>query len=156
MAWFARRRVRRTTEGVEVRLDGDERRLVHELLGQLRDLLLAEPDERTRRLFPTAYPDDPEADAEYQRLMREDLVATRLTAIEQVEASLEGASLDDAGLNAMVTSINAVRLVIGTLLDVSEDLDRSDLPYDEAGLQLFACYEYLSVLLEELVEVALP
>ena len=82
-----------------------------------------------RRLFPVVHPDDPEQEAEYQRLMRDELVSSRLAAIDVVEAVLGGPAGKvharrgrDAGLRA---GRQRVRLVLGTLLDVSEDEDES-------------------------------
>ena len=46
------------------------------LLDQLRDSLMnGSTDEKLKRLFPTAYHQDPKHDEEYQRLMRDDLLA---------------------------------------------------------------------------------
>ena len=49
---------------------------------ELRDSLLTTTvDASLRRLFPTAYHNDAKKDAEYQRLMREELLASRLSSI---------------------------------------------------------------------------
>ena len=59
------RRIRRHRKGhVVVDLDVDERRVLGELADQLRQVLLAEEHPAVRRLFPTAYPDDPGANDE--------------------------------------------------------------------------------------------
>ncbi len=147
-----RRRIKRTgPDRFRFGLPDEERGLLADLLPQLRSLLGATEDElgteRTRRLFPTAYPDDPEHDAEYQRFMREELVASHLGAIERVEQSLASTELTELELLGWVQSINALRLVLGTMLDVSED-GGSDNP-DEPG---YALYHYLSALLDEAVE----
>ena len=93
-----------------------ERDVLRNLLPQLRDAG-AEPaegrDDRIRRVFPTAYPDEPELDAEYQRFMREELVASHTAAIDRVEASLDRTELTEAELLSWVQSINSVRLVLG-------------------------------------------
>lgn len=110
-----------------------ERRLIITLLEQLRDLLTSgQGAEITRRLHPPAYHlvDDSEAEAEYQRLMNEELVASRLGAIQVVIDALNQPSdwrcTDDTIIHLM-TSVNSVRLVLGTMLDVGED----DEEYDE-------------------------
>src|SRR5215467_14246643 len=85
---FGRARIRRTRRGTyRVDLPPPERDVLARLLPQLRQLVSGEGDDdgRSRRLFPTAYAQDAEADADYQRLMREELVASRLAAIETVE-----------------------------------------------------------------------
>lgn len=148
---FRRARVRRTGAGFRLNLPAEEQALLDDLLGQLRALLVAEPgtaDDRVRRVFPTAYPDEPELDAEYQRYMREELVASHLGAIDQVRGSLGTAELDEAGMHRWVQSINALRLVLGTMLDVSED--------EDPGLRddpTYLLYGYLSGLLDEMIQV---
>ena len=42
----------------------------------------------TARLFPVVHPDDAEREAEYQRLMRDELVTSRLAGIETVKDAL--------------------------------------------------------------------
>ena len=54
---------------------------------------------------------------------------------------------------AWLQSINSVRLVLGTLLDVSEELQIQDLPDDHPEIESYALYAYLSMLLDELVRV---
>jgi hypothetical protein len=156
---FGRARIRRTRRGMyRVDLPPPERDVLARLLPQLRQLVSGEGDDdgRSRRLFPTAYAQDAEADADYQRLMREELVASRLEAIDTVEESLQARELDESQLVAWMASVNSLRLVLGTMLDVSEDLDLSRLPPDSEDLESFALYAYLSALLEEIVEALTP
>lgn len=104
------------------------------------------------RLFPPAYPDDPERDAEYQRLMRDELIASRVAAIETVDGFLaDGRRLDETELTALMQSVNAVRLVLGTMLGVTEDDadERTDALADAPEWHL---YTYLSWLLEWTVQ----
>jgi hypothetical protein len=141
-----------------VDLPTPERDVLARLLPQLRQLVSGEGDDdgRSRRLFPTAYAQDAEADADYQRLMREELVASRLAAIDTVEESLQARELDESQLVAWMASVNSLRLVLGTMLDVSEELDLSRLPADTTDLESYALYAYLSALLEEIVEALTP
>ncbi len=126
--------------------------MLRSLLPQLRQLLSAPPDDpRVRRLYPTAFPDDPEKEEEYRRFMHEELQASRLTSIETVEASLDATELDEGQAMAWISSVNSVRLVLGTLLDVSEELDVGDLADDDPDIESYALYAYLSLLLEELL-----
>ena len=68
MAPRLRRRISRTRHGTyALRLPGPERDLLASLVDQLRELLeVTTDDPSVRRLFPTAYHDDPERDREYQ------------------------------------------------------------------------------------------
>jgi hypothetical protein len=152
---FRHSRVRRTRSGrYRIDLPDSEREVLGRLLPQLRQLVTGEvPDDgRARRLFPTAYAADPDAETDYQHYMRDELVASRVASVDAVAASLEARELDEAGLQAWMGAINSLRLVLGTMLDVSEDLDVRRLPDDEPDLEAFALYTYLSALLEEIVE----
>lgn len=152
-----RRRIKRTHSGTfRFGIGDDERELLGQLLPQLRELITAAPgphDDRVRRLFPTAYAQDPEHDAEYHRLMRDELIASRLAAIDQVETSLAATELTEAELLGWIQSVNAVRLVLGTMLDVSEDAEQEPVADDDPDLPNLALYGYLSALLDEMVTV---
>ena len=94
---MARRRtfippVERVRDGYAFNIGNEERQLVTRLLNELSQLLVGESgDPRLVRMFPPAYhlADDAEADAEYQRLMREELVASRLSGITYVCRSIQ-------------------------------------------------------------------
>ena len=95
------------------------------MLAELRALLTSDDDASPllQRLFPTAYPDDEEKEAEYQRLMREELVTSRVFQLDAVAGYLsdDEATLDEGQVIALMQSVNAVRVVLGTMLDVGED-----------------------------------
>ncbi|MCE9621872.1 MAG: DUF2017 domain-containing protein [Actinomycetia bacterium] len=147
-----------TPSGFVINLGHDERELVTRLIGELRELLLSN-DPRSepllRRLFPPAYhlADDAEANAEYQRLMREELVASRLAAIEEADRLLNSdEALNEAAMLGLLQSLNAVRLVLGTLLDVGETHDPSGVSDDDPMIGEHHLYQFLSFLLESAVE----
>jgi hypothetical protein len=150
---FDRDRVKRRGVGrYEVKLRPSERVLMGDLVVQLREQLLASTDDPSvRRLFPPAYPDDPERDAGYQVLTRDELLEHRLAALDTVEGSLDGAELDDAGLAAWMSTLNSLRLVLGTRLDVDEELPA--LADDDPLAPAYAVYEYLGWLLSQVVDV---
>jgi hypothetical protein len=153
MALFARDRVRRRGEGhYQVRLRPNERVLVADLVGQLREQLLASTDDpAVRRLFPPAYPNDAERDAGYQVLTRDELLEHRLSALDVVERTLDGNDLDHADMTAWMGTLNALRLVLGTRLDVDEDLP--DLDRADPMAPAYAVYEYLGWLLSQVIDV---
>jgi len=109
-----------------------------------------------RRLRPTARPDDDEAETAYREMVDNDLLRSRLEAIETVEAGVGGTALDDEGISAWLHSLNALRLVLGERLDV--DLvghdALQDLPDTDDRVGVFALYEWLGWLLEQLVAAA--
>ena len=150
---FDRDRVKRRGAGrYEVKLRPSERVLMGDLVVQFREQLLASTDDPSvRRLFPPAYPDDPERDAGYQVLTRDELLEHRLAALDTVEESLDGDELDDAGLRAWMSTLNSLRLVLGTRLDVDEELPA--LADDDPLAPAYAVYEYLGWLLSQVVDV---
>jgi len=147
------RRVRRTRKGdFEVRLPPEERELLRTVVPQLADLLTGDLDDPgLRRLFPTAYVDDPERDAAYQRLVRDELADRRRAAAATMVASVDATRLDEAQLHAWMGAVNDLRLVLGTRLDVSEETDLVPDP-DDPDAPLLALYGYLGLLLETLVD----
>jgi hypothetical protein len=144
--------IQRVQHGYAFNIGDDERRLITRLLTELSQLLMGESgDPRLVRMFPPAYhlADDAEADAEYQRLMREELVASRLTGISTVNAALQSPEpVDEESMVAFVQAINGLRLVLGTMLDVSEDLDPDDIDDDDPLVNEHHLYGFLSWLLD--------
>jgi Domain of unknown function (DUF2017) len=148
-----RRRIERTRDGAfRLRLPRDERDLLRTLPGQLRSLLDEAPEDPSlQRLFPPAY-DDAESEAEYRRLMRDELLDGRRRALDVVEETVERERLSPEQAQAWLTALNDLRLVLGTRLDVRDDelLERLD-PADPRAPAL-GLYAYLSWLQEQLVE----
>lgn len=148
-------RVKRVRGGrFALRISGAERDVLRSLPAQLRQLMTgqdagANPD--LRRLFPTAYPDDPEKAAEYDGMVRDDLVAQRLAAIDVMERTIDSDRLSEEELLAWLSSINDLRLVLGTRLDVPEDLSELEVTPDDPRAESLALYAYLSILEEDAV-----
>ena len=118
----------RTKDGTyKLALPKDQCELLTHLITELRDSLLTTTDDASlRRLFPTAYHNDEKKDAEYQRLMREELLASRLSSIETTLKVISSSNeLSESEVDAFARSINSLRLVIGTSLDIAES-DYSD------------------------------
>ena len=148
-----RDRIKRVKAGrYRVRLRAGEELLVGQLVQQMREQLVASTDDpNLRRLFPPAYANDAERDAGYQVLTRDDLLEAKLKALDLVDDSLrDGTDLDGEGLAAWMTTLNALRLVIGTRLDVGEDLPSLD--PDDPLLPDYAVYEFLGWLLGQVVD----
>jgi hypothetical protein len=152
MALFRRRRISRTRGGAyEIQLPEPERSLLGNLVEQLHELLAETTDDPTvRRLFPTAYTEDPERDREYHQLVRDELLERRLAALATVEATLAEPELTEEQLAAWLGAINDLRLVLGTRLDVSEEPLEVDA--DDPDAPAYAVYEYLGFLLSEVVD----
>jgi hypothetical protein len=146
------RRVRRTRKGdFEVKLPQEERLVLEALAPQLRELLdgdLADPS--MRRLFPTAYADDPDRDREYHALVRDELADRRRAAVDTLLSTLDESRLSEEQLTAWMGAVNDLRLVLGTRLDVSEETELPEDP-DDPNAPLLALYGYLGFLLEQIV-----
>ena len=117
--------------GLRLTIDDHSRKVVVHLLGELRQELeaakAAAPEQigdHMKRLFPSAYHDDSKLNDEYRRLTHADLADSHLAAIDDAVKLLAADRVigtDD--LERFVRALNAMRLVLGTVLDVSEDDD---------------------------------
>lgn len=147
-----RPRIQRTRSGeIRLRLPEGEREILRDLPRQLR-ALLDEGDEDLVRLFPPAHPDDPASNAEYDRLVRGELLAGKRRALAIVEETLDADRLDEEQLAAWVGALEDLRLVLGTRLDVTEEtyLAPPD-PRDPRAGEL-ALFAYLTWLQEQAVQ----
>ena len=148
---MAKRMVRRAHDGTfQLRMSDDERDLVASLAGQLRDLLIGEETDGLERLFPPGYANDPDREQEYQQLTHDELLTKRLASIDIVEQTAAQTSLDEEQINAWMGAVNDLRLVLGTRLDVTEEMD--EIAFDDPRAPAFAVYHYLTHLLAEIVQ----
>lgn len=127
-----------------------ERETLLAFVDQLESLLAqGASDDRLKRLYPVAYHADPEKDAEYQGYMRDELSqsqAASITAVKEVLGATEPVS--EAQIMAFMRVLNSLRLVLGTMLDVSEDTDEDDFEEDHPLYGQYQLYGYLGWLLE--------
>ena len=144
--------VRTVEGGWALHLDDEERDLFVRLTGELREMLSAsETNPLLDRLFPTAYPDDERRDADYQELMRGDLLEQRLAQLDLVEVSLNQTRLAPDQAMAWLRALNDLRLVLGTALDVSEDDEPVVAASDDPEATSRAIYHYLGALQSEFI-----
>ncbi len=147
---FGRKMFTATKDGrIKVNVDDGVLGLVGSLSDQLRELLLVDDADELRRLYPTAYPDDPERQADFHGIVHDQLLMARLDAIDRVEATLhdDNLSIDDA--DAWLSTINQIRLVLGTRLDVGED-DDPIIDEDDPRAPAQVIYQVMSHVLEDL------
>lgn len=148
---------------VRVRLANDEVAILRGLPDQLRSVLGEDEDEPVnRRLFPPAYLDvaDIEHDAEFQRLMHDDLVSEKLANLDLVTTTLaRGTSsvrrwtveLTDEEATAWLGVLNDLRLALGVRLDITEDFD-GDVDDTDPRAPALRLLSYLGWLEEQLLE----
>ncbi|MFM8948751.1 MAG: DUF2017 family protein [Acidimicrobiaceae bacterium] len=155
----------------KIELATDHRQLLTQLVEQLRDSLATTTDDANlRRLFPTAYNNDAKKDAEYQRLMRDELLESRLAAIDvTIKVIAQEDEISAEEIDAFARSINSLRLVLGTTLDIaesdygsqsdtqqSENSDSDEASEADEFLIQKELYEYLGWLLEWTVTAQNP
>ena len=146
------RRIERDhNEGYRLRLPAEERDLLRSLPAQLREVLQTD-DPSVRRLFPPAYVDDREAEDEFRRLMRDELLDGKLAALAVVEQTADADHLSAEQLEAWLGALESLRLFLGTQLDVSEETYAESLDPDDPMAPALALYGYLSWLQEQAVE----
>lgn len=150
---YPRRRIERARGGaIRLRLPAPERELLRTLRAELELLLEGDRDDPDlRRLFPPAH-EDRERDAEYRELVGDQLLAGRARALATLERTIDSRTLTAEEADAWLRALNDVRLVLGTRLDVREDIDYSALDLHDPDARELAVYAYLSWLQEQLVE----
>jgi hypothetical protein len=123
-------------------------------------------DAVSQRLFPRAYldPTEEESEAQWQEMVHDELVESRLTAMTDVVRSLDTAVtlpgrdedrelvLDAEQTEHWLTVLNDARLAVGTALGVTPEWDFDDLDADDPNYELHALYAWMSELLSALLE----
>jgi hypothetical protein len=105
-----------------------------------------------KRLFPVAYHNDEQLNEEYRRLTHADLADSHVAAVDDALAMLTPQRVFTTGdLERFVRAINAMRLVLGTILDVSED-EPDEADEDDATAIQREVYDYLGWLLQSTLQ----
>jgi hypothetical protein len=141
----------RKTGGYLLNLPPEERALLRSLPAQFRDVLQTD-DPSLRRIFPPAYTDDDDANDEFQRLMREELLEGKLAALAIVEETAGADHLTGEQLEGWLGALESLRLFLGTQLDVTDETYAIELDPDDPSAPALALYSYLSWLQEQAVE----
>jgi hypothetical protein len=146
------RQIERDAAGrVRLHFQDEERLLLDRLLAELETQLEDPDDPALRRLFPPAHADR-ESEEQYRSLVRDQLVASRWNALRTLRGTLAQETLSSDEADAWLRVLNDLRLVLGTRLDVTEDIDYENLDLTEERGRDLAVYAYLSWLQEQLVE----
>jgi hypothetical protein len=121
----------------------------------------ARPDDPAlARLFPDAYPDDPDATAEFRRYTQPDLTTERRRRAAAAAQSLDRIkaggrlSLTAPEAAAWLGALNDLRLVLGTRLEITADEQEPGEGFgpDDPRTAYVPVYYYLGYLQETLVE----
>jgi Domain of unknown function (DUF2017) len=172
---------RRDGDTVVVAFDEVEASLLRHLVTEVSDLIAAEdepgadpledltglvarpaaepPDDPVLvRLLPDGYRDDPESAEEFRRLTESELRRSKRDAAARLLADLPGAGggevrLDPETTERWLTTLNDVRLALGTRLDITEDMDEPD--QDDPDAPAYVVYVWLTQLQDVLVQLTL-
>lgn len=124
---------------------------------EAQGLLDNRSDPVLRRVFPVAYPGDPDAEDNYQDLIGSELARKHRDELDVLASTADASEIDGAQLGQWLGAIEVLRLMLGTSLDVGEELE--DLPESDPRSSQVSVYRYLSWLQGEVVEAlatALP
>ena len=120
------------------------------------------PDPVLERLFPRAYlePEDLDRDAEYQRLVRDDLLEAKLANLDVVTKTLDRGTvslrrwtvdLSEEEAGSWLGALNDLRLALGVRLGITEDFEGDIDPSDPQAPALHVL-SYLGWLEENLLD----
>jgi Domain of unknown function (DUF2017). len=124
-------------------------------------------DPVSRRLFPRAYldPTEEEAEQQWQALVQPDLLRTRLDGLETVTRALTTAEptrrgnldivLDEASETQWLAVLNDARLALGTSLDITEETELDHFDAEDPKRASFYLYSALTALEGELIDALL-
>jgi hypothetical protein len=150
-------RLKRLRNGTySLHLPRDERALLgvlpQQLLAGLE--LLERDDDRTpdavRRILPVAHPRDADAEEDYVRRHRPNLLARHMESLDLIARTADSDKLSADELDAWLTAINDLRLALGVTLGVTEEQVEPD--PDSPEFADWIVYFYLSFLQGEILE----
>ena len=145
--------IRRRRDGrYVVRLDANARTVLADLARQLPEAIGAR-DPMVRRLFPPAYPgaDLAESERQYRELVDTALVNHHTQALEVLVATAHADTLSESEFTSWLDAIGSLRLVLGTRLDVHEDMEAPD--PQSPGAAEYGLFLFLGELQYLMVEV---
>jgi len=122
-----------------------------ELLDDVGEELPSDLPEALRRLLPPAYTTDPEAERAYVALTRQDLLEHHRESLETMSATAKATRLDDEQLVAWLAALNDLRLVLGSMLGVTEE--DAEPPVDNLHQAEWIAYLYLGGLQSEVIDI---
>ena len=172
---------RNRSGGVKAQVDPAEARVLRQCAAELLELLgeaavhqdplaamVGMPPEQVdapedsvlARLLPPAYRDDDDAAGEFRRFTDGDLREGKRVTARVVLATVpeEGGKmvLDRDQVDAWLTSLNDVRLAVGTALGVTEEMSEDDFEVDDPRAGAFMVYGWLGWLQESLLSCVEP
>lgn len=149
-------------------MERGEAALLAGLPTQIRELVEAPEGRVHDRLFPPVYldPTEEDAEAEWQRLMHQELLRGKVDALEVLASSLKDAAgsthervaleLDADETAAWLGALNDLRLALGVILEVTEDLDPSRVDPTDPRAPGLHLYGFLTWVQGDLIDALNP
>jgi len=140
------------------------RRLPDDLRAMLSSRNAGPDDAVMTRLFPRAYldPTEEQAERDWEEFVQPELLRERLAALELLRESLDRAKpakgdlleivLVDDEVSAWLGVLNDTRLVLGIQLGVTEETDYEQLDPEDPNTPIYEVYYWLTSLQGELVD----
>lgn len=125
-------------------------RLIDDLGSLLDEAEQGDAPSHIDRLFPPACTGDDDVNDEYHHLMRDELITSKRAAFATVKQAFadDAKPMTEAEMYGCMQSLNSLRLVLGTLLGISDDSDEDQL--DDSNE--YHIYGFLGYLLEWCVD----
>lgn len=167
----------RTDGGMRVTMEEVEVAILQDLAGQLLSLTAPEAsaidsdplaqmvgidphatkptDPVLSRLYPDAYPDDPDASLEFRRFTERslrDASAERANRIIQIISENSELELMDDQWRDLVGFLNDLRLALGTRLEITESFEAQEFDHADPRAALLDLYGWLTWMQETLIE----
>ena len=167
---------RKPDGSLEALLDAEEALLLQSLAGQIAELVAdgalrqaqgvstsstsqdtssSTPDLALARLLPDAYPDDPEASAEFRRFTVSGLAERKVGNAETLIRSLDGSgvtgrvTLDDSEALSWLRCLTDIRLTIASRLGIESEDDEAGRSIDPLMREI---YDWLGFVQNSLIE----
>lgn len=153
-------------QGVRMQLRDEEVALLRRLRDELAAVLRGDTDDEiVRRLFPAAVSGDDEADVELRRLMHDDLLQSRLTALDELLGYLDRAhrvrrrqvvDLVEGEPVLVLGVLNDLRLALGARVGFDVLEGRDTITPDDPRVPSLAVMDHLAMWQEQLLAVLDP
>lgn len=152
----------RRGDTIRMQLTGDEVELLRRLGEEMRDLLVGaheSDDPVARRLFPSAVTGDDEADNELRELIHDDLLESRLAALDDLLEVLDRARVErrrhvvdlaEGEPTLVLGVLNDLRLALGARLGLAT-VELRDLVADESSRASLALMDWFAMWQEQLL-----
>jgi hypothetical protein len=142
---------RRRDGTIEIALTPEERAVLHTLPETLNNVGTADADPAAARLHPSAYPDDPAADADFREMIDNDLAKARAADRTRFAETVDAGEMSDDDAQMWLRVLGEARLTLAARMGIAHEgwEDDRSLAESRDGAML----HYLSYLQDTLIQV---